>query len=363
MVCSLVGALLTGGLLVAALDRAGIGHERTHAASVATVLARIAHARDTPRGKPLVVFLGDSLLVDWAPPDRSIPERLGRLLLAPPHIRVRTVVDPGLTLFSFYFASAELIEMRPSIIVLPINLWTLSEGWLRGRPELSGLLPLGAWMQSPVSLDTFGLSLDRVLLYRALLVAGGVELWGRLQGEQVRFDRGRRALEARLQSEVFRRVPGELPVQPDGPVRLAPRRISAAEGRARFDRVMDGLEADSTYLRVMDQLLASFRASGIAVVVYVAPINVEHVTAIGAYDRDRISSAMARLEAVCQERGATFLDFHALLPDEAFVDAGDHLDHANWKQSSLPVATLLEPYVRARTARGRPAAGGPSPSS
>ena len=79
--------------------------------------------------------------------------------------------------------------------------------------------------------------------------------------------------------------------------------------------------------------------------VFVQPINHEHLTKIGVYDKARIDASTEQIREVADRQNASFLDLHALLPDAAFRDSGNHLAYRDPTKPAEQVAKKLQPWL------------------
>jgi hypothetical protein len=203
------------------------------------------------------------------------------------------------------------------------------------RPEIAGLLPASRWPSAAaLPIDAVGLSADRLLYYRGLVTAGALDAWTRLQREQVRVVRAADALEAWLQARAplaggdgYRRMH-----QQDSMARTlvwGPHGTRATPETARdsLGPVLAGLREDNATLLALEALLADLARARVPVLVYVAPLNVEHLRSLGLMEEDGLRRSLDRLREACERRGARFLDLHDLLEDAAFSDYLDHLHH------------------------------------
>ena len=86
------------------------------------------------------------------------------------------------------------------------------------------------------------------------------------------------------------------------------------------------------------------------VVLYIAPLNVEHLERVGVYDAAGARRAVARVHDIAEGAGAGFVDLHALLPDSAFADHNDHLQVDGPVDGASMVALRLLPLVLVRSA-------------
>jgi hypothetical protein len=319
---------------------------------------RLPPMRARRASEPRVLFLGDSLAIDAKGPDTSIPVRLGQKLaeVQPSGHAVELVAytGPGLGLFSHYFLSQRVIDREPDQIVLAVNLRSFSKRWRADeRPQLAGWLPAEGWPEAlALPLHAVDVSADRLFFYRALVALGAFDAWHWLQREQVRlahaYGSAARWLQAAARVEnglAFRMLHKQAELRRD---KTSAFRATPYAARTLLGPALRGLAPDDPALEVLDALLRRFEAAGIAVLVYVAPINVEHLASIGAYDAQGMARTSARIETVSQRRGAAFLDLHDLLPDAAFADHLDHLVQDVEPEGSRALADRLAPLVAER---------------
>jgi hypothetical protein len=332
--CAASFALAGGGVLWA-LDAAGIPHPDVDLSVGLQLSEGLRSLAQAPRRGALVLFLGDSLAMDTSPPDDSIPTRLARALsanwLARRDLELRRVVGPGIGGFSHYFLSEEAAAARPDVVVLGLNLHWFARPWNQTveRPVLVGWLPMQRWPEAAaLPLHAVRVSADLAVTYRALVASGALRAWHRLRQEQLRAVHGRRSLESWLQQRA------------GFPVGLgySTLHLTARARRVGFERVtregagqmlgevLRGIDPGNPTLQAVDRLLARHAAAGEALVVYAAPINVEHLRELGVYDAAGVARTLALLEASARRHGARWLDLHALLPDAAFADLYDHLE-------------------------------------
>jgi hypothetical protein len=346
-----VGFAVTACAVVAALDAAGIRYSQGTLEVIALLTQRIE--RTPQSGAHRVIFLGDSLAMDTRPPDRSIPIQLAEMLRAPARrtaeVHLRSVVASGLGLFSQYFLSDRVLERQPDQVVLGLNLRWFSKVWFNlEREQLAGLLPARHWsVAAALPLARAGITADRLVFYRAVMAARGFRAWHRLQREQVRALRATAALAEGLQAASpfpdgldYRLQHSFWRMARDGGTR-----VTREAARRQLGRVLAGLPQGDPGLRVLDAMLEAYRAAGIPVLVYVAPLNVEHLRGLGVLDETGLARSLARIEAVARARGADFLDLHALLGDSFFKDPVDHLSTDPPAEGPRRVAAALLPRL------------------
>jgi hypothetical protein len=355
--CSLAAACaaafaLTGGSVLGALDAAGVTYGQVDLGA-GLGLSRTVERIAAKPARPRILFLGDSLVMDLAPPDRSVPARLRTLLKAEDTLsgaQLRRLAAPGMGGFSHYLFSEAFAALEPDLVVLSVNLRWFSRAWNRNeRGVLVGWLPVGRWPEAAsLPLHEVGVTADSALLMRALVASGAVSGWYRLRREQVRVVHGRERLEERLEACLGQR-PGagyrELHAAAERKRLGSRRRMTPDSAERLLGEVFRGMDPDGPMLKALGLLITRLRAAGARCLVYVAPLNVEHLRRIGVYDAGGVARSIARIEAVVRRHGGSFLDLHALLADAAFKDFSDHLELGAGHDASTRVARALLPEV------------------
>lgn len=356
LVAAFAGAfLLTAGAVLGALDAAGLPYEEVDLGAGLTLSEAVEKIAAEP-ARPRILFLGDSLVMDLFPPDRSVPARLRALLRRQGRqgrrdgAQVRRLAATGMGGFSHYFLSEAFAGLEPELVILSVNLRWFSRAWNRNeRAVLVGWLPLRRWAEAAsLPLHDVGVTADLALLQRALVASGAAPGWYRLRREQVRAVHGRQRLEGRLQvwlgqsSGVDYRT---LQAATERRRLVSQGHITAENARRLLGEVLHGLRADNPTLDALDRLLARLRAAGARSLVYAAPVNVEHLRRLGVYDAHGVARSMATLEAVVRRNGGAFLDLHDLLGDADFADFSDHLQLGRKYDVSTRVARALLPGV------------------
>lgn len=318
-----------------------------------------------------IAFLGDSMVISY-PAGRTIPDRLQQVLDRSPTGRpfqVRPVAEPGMGPFDFYFIADRVAEAGPDLVVLPFNLASFSDAW-RGtfsRPQLAGWLPPRRVPQALcLPLDWIGLTADRLLAYVGVVQAGAAAPWHAFLKDQARVGRARRQLawkigealggdaDARFARDGFQAASKLLQ-------NAKTRRFTRAGVRERFGVTLDGVGPDDPVLEMLGAVVRIFRERDIPVLVYVDPLNVEHLAQVdptemaGSPGLDR---TLESIEAVAREAGAGFADLHALLPDAGFRDGAGHLSVTKDNPDGpLHVAEALAPVVLSHAGVARAAGG------
>ena len=127
------------------------------------------------------------------------------------------------------------------------------------------------------------------------------------------------------------------------------RRTDAAGMRMLFGEALDGADPDHPVLQMIEGMVGVLRDRGIAVVVYVNPMNLEWLEHIGLDDHSGLRQTIAVLRTLVEAHGAQLVDLHAMLPDEAFRDAAGHMEptppHHAARRIAAEVAGALMPAL------------------
>ena len=335
--CALV---LISLAIVRTLDAARIATPYVDLAAMRVMLGVLdAIAQRSPlHPETRVAFLSDSTSMHLASGARGLNDRLGSTLAgvapADSHLRVFSFANPGFTQFTQYFLSHRLADAGPDHVVIGFNLASLAESWRTGdRPELAALLPM-RFLGEALRLPTYwiGLSTDELLLYTTVAHLGVFETWLALTQQQARcvhawgsaaewvqaHSGAPRGLDYLTLHLYQRRQQQLLPGSPE--------RETEWLARWRYAAALAGVGPEHPVLRVLHATLEVFRAHGIPVLVYIVPLNVEHLEALGMLDRTGLGRSIESLRQVVAASGASLLDLHDLLPDAAYSDAGGHLN-------------------------------------
>ena len=109
-------------------------------------------------------------------------------------------------------------------------------------------------------------------------------------------------------------------------------------------------------LSILGAAVSAFQRAGIPVLVYLRPLNVEHMRAIGVLDEAALARSIGQLEAVVRQNAGEFADFHDLLPDdEAFTDSGGHYNPTGEPHAHRIIADAVAPLVASRAQRANAA--------
>jgi hypothetical protein len=293
-------------------------------------------ARD--RAHERVALIGDSTMMvaeGMDPRRETLPARVVQALrqrgAIGRRIRIHTLCQPALGPAGIYFASDELARARPDRIVLSLSIAGFSPGGLKdfSYAEISGWLrPEHLWEAARLPFLQIGLTFDRVLLYQGIVAVGAVDLWRDTRQLQARVFK----LPGWLGDTVERKLGLTTSVDMQFVLGIARWQRMFVPGRKRWTRpageqsfaaVLQGLTPENPALQMLGSALERFRVAGIPTLVYLRPVNVEHLRSLGI-STAHLRESLLTLQRTVLSHGAQLVDLHALLPDSAFSDAGDH---------------------------------------
>ncbi len=305
-----------------------------------------------------VALLSDSTAIAY-PEGKRIHDRLSQNLASRwtgrASVYVASLSSLGMTPAGFYLLADPITAAHPDVAIVTFNLG-LARSRLAAslqRPELAGWVLARRWWQTLIELDLhkYGVTADRLLLYRLFVLSGQTSRWLEQSSQQARLGALRQAVE-QLFADRFdftgdlaaRRARATLTYMEEMAPGLPPRR-SARSAQRYYSEVMDGLSEDHWVAEITRALLQQLARAGTQTILYVPPINVEYAKSLGAYDEAGIGRTLAMLEQLALDTGAEFADLHDLLPDVAFRDTGGHFTHEPPYDGPQLVAEALTPYV------------------
>jgi len=323
---ALLAAFGTIALMVQSIERAGIGYPRVGMLLGINMPKRIGFAEEEWAGRRSIAFLGDSTVMAY-PAGEKLTDELRRGLdeRSPSTYGVGHLAAGGASVFEFYSLAELLIDSSPDWVIIPINLASMSKGWhdLVNRPQLIGWVPLREYPTAlGLPLHWWGVTLDRMLLWRSFVASGHAQLWYDVRREQLRSGRVVQHLRRSLQG-----VPGRgdgLPSVRWGIDPARPARYNAEGARHSYGVAIAGAARDHPIIALLEALLRRLGRHGLSVVVYVVPVNVDNLESLGVLEGNGLRRTIGELEAVTLRQGASFLDLSHLLPDRAFRDSGGH---------------------------------------
>jgi hypothetical protein len=311
------------------------------------------------RGQLRIALLGDSMLMSHqgAP---SVPARLVKLVnQARPsgsQVSLRPLPLSGWTMMGQYCALDEIIEAKPSLVVIELNPRALQPGGLGwySFPELAGLIRgRRLWEAALLPLSDVGVTADRLLFYRLLVTMQLEGAWRAVTNRQAQILNSWGIFEGWTE-----KVTG---VESMSERRMAAWNASmdrlttpgkAGPNRVQMEMMLSAMLGGVAYrgnhrVEMLGAVLADLARAHIPVLLWVSPINVERVRSLGL-STDGLGRSIATLRKVAAEHGAQFLDLHQALPASAFRDAGDHFTVAGPDNgTSLVAAPLARAIARA----------------
>jgi len=262
----------------------------------------------------------------------------------------------GMDLHAFYFFSERIVEARPRLVVLEMNLFWFADYWQRSfRAQLSGFLPASRWPEAMrLPLEPAGVTADKLIAYRMVILCGLAERWLGLQYTQLRVRSGFEALERAIQKTLGdpRGLSHRSRINAHTLALATTRehRSTRYNAERSYASVLAGLDPEHPTLQVLDAFLERMQDAGIEILVYVPPHNLERARAVGLETGPGLDLSLARIESVVRRHGGAFADFHALLPDSGFRD---HLDHLVVDLPDSPIETLGDEIAAALIDAGK----------
>ena len=255
--------------------------------------------------------------------------------------------------FDFYFLADEIADAQPDIVIMPLNLASLGRPWRNSfsRPELAGWIrPTRLTEALDLPLHWIGLTTDRLLLYVGMVQTGLFPTWRYVTRDQARTGTARELIEERT-AGFFAGWPEERVREARKLYRLRaymdlPRkRYAAPLLRTHWGAALDGVNEDNPVLQALGAAVRRLHAADISVIVYVVPINVEHIEAKGLLDAAGVRQTLDSAQHVVRSSGGTFVDLHDLFPDHGFRDAAGHFQTNEEFDGTRQVANALAPFV------------------
>jgi hypothetical protein len=349
-----------GGVWILArfsIDAAHIG-EITTSFSLHENMAAFKQRFAGVRTKQQVVLIGDSTLLAAAgmkAPSRQtlaprIVEALRKYGEPGQRIELKTLRVPGLGPAGMYLVAQEIIDLKPDRVVMSLNLRSFSIDSMRGfsYAESAGWLASSQLLEA-LSLPLFhgGLTADRLLFYRALVTCGAERSWPvvrRLQGRAFKLrERLATDADALFASHATADMQFELGIarwiRLTTEVDKLPRMSKSAAARS-LAPLLRGLSSEHPTLRILAAVVARFRRAQIPIMVYTAPINVEHMRHLGL-PMQEVERSLHTVAKVVQREGGEFVDLHDVLPERAFRDSGDHFTFEGQPNGTFRLASRV----------------------
>lgn len=321
-------------------------------------LEKIAAGRGDPNTWR-IAFLGDSISIRMQAGARTVPRALRSELAESGELfELRSLAGLGTGPFDYYFLADLIADARPDQVVFAFSLQSLGNFPALARERLSGwVAPRRVLRVALAPVYSIGLTADDLLMNVAIVNAGVGEIWRQLLIAQARLGVARQTLADGLGARIGGRGPQNFEHSRFAALMKRTRerdgtRYNVDAERNHYGAVFKRLAPDHPALSVLADTLEVLGDAGVQTLVYVNPINVEHLSALGLLDDDRLSESLETLESVVRGAGGEFLDLHDLLPDAAFRDHAGHLGTPEWVDAPDLIAQAVAPLVLAR-ARAR----------
>lgn len=322
-------------------------------------LRKIGDARTDSQARQ-VAFLGDSISIRVEGGITTVPGALRRELAGADGadtFEIHSMAALGSGPFDYYFLVDEIVSARPDQVVIAFSLQSLGELFRSfSRERLSGWVRPSRLLEvAAAPTHWIGLTADDLLMNVAIVTVRGAEVWRRLLVQQARLGAAREQLASWLGASLGG----------SGPQIFEMAAFSSAQRRTRADPERDRyhadaerrhygaafarLEEDHPILVVLAGTLETLSEAGIPTLVYINPINVEHLGSLGLLEDERLARSLGTIESVVRRAGGDYLDLHDLLPDAAFRDAAGHLGTAELPDAPSRVGAAVAHRLRART--------------
>jgi hypothetical protein len=364
VLCVLVFVIAAGEtmrLAVRGLDRFDV-RSPTVGLNLVPVLFTGLEALAAPREDPQthrVAFLGDSISISVRGGALSTPRALRSRL--EDGVELHSLAALGTGPFDHYFLVDEIVEARPDQVVVAFSLQSFGAVFRSlSRERLSGWVAperLASVALGPI--HWIGLTVDELLLNRGIVGVRGAEMWRQLLVQQARLGAARDELASWLSARLGGSGHQAFEMASFANERRRTRmegdrdRYAADAERNHYGPLLQRLDGDHPVLVVLGRTLSRLNEAGIPVLVYVNPVNVEHLAALGLLEDGSLDESLATIEAVVRRSGAGYLDLHDLLPDAAFRDAAGHLGTPEDPESTDRLAGKVAPRIEAVRAAAR----------
>jgi hypothetical protein len=320
--CAAVAACV--GVLVAASSATYLARGRITVAALGEPVCyahfllteRINAWRSHPQRAGVIrtVLFGDS--VTLKPNGEKVLGPALEFTLAGRHVRtdLLEMTYPGLSAFPFYYGVERVLEGRPAVAIVEVNLRTFADDWARDDslrfPRLAAGLSFRRALAMRALLASQRLSPFDVLAFRVeestdtLCLTEGVR---RLAERAARRLGASMNLSLTLEQRSTRQIIG----------RFTPHAVNAEMARAWYGRDLSSRPAAAAFR----QLLQDLRSAGVVTVFFVAPIDTDHLEELGVAGELAVPERLAALQQAIGAQPSEWLDFHAAVRRSDFRDA------------------------------------------
>lgn len=307
-----------------------------------------------------VAYLGDSTVFAYAAGHnlpRALQQEIDRRHAGSPRIEVHNLAYPAMGTIAYYFMADRIADAEPDLIVWETSFTHVSPRWRTNtRKGLAGFLAPNRIAEAlSLPLGYIGLTADQLLFYRAVVALGGLDAWRALGREQSKLAKLRPALDDALFAWVGRRPEARFRMRSGLNISKKvlikgrkPARYTAEAEYGHYGDALTGLAPNHPALQALDRGLARFARDDLDTLVYLNPINLDHLREVGVLDAAELARSAAVYGEIVQSRGAEFLDLHDTLPDRYFLDAPGHFVSGEELNGPAMMAKALSPSVLRR---------------
>jgi hypothetical protein len=337
----------------------GVGagqHPLEMVSRIQSELDAMRETRDTP-DLYRVAYLGDSTVFAYAAGHnlpRALQQEIDRRHAESPRIQVHNLAYPAMGAIAYYFMADRIADAEPDLIIWETSFTHVSPRWRTNtRKGLSGLLaPRRIAEALSLPLGYIGLTADQLLFYRAVVALGGLDAWRALGREQSKVAKLRPVLDDALFAWVGMRPEARFRTRSGLNISKSilikgrkPQRYTAESEFGHYGDALTGLAPDHPALQALDRGLARFARDDLDTMVYLNPINLDHLREVGVLDAAELQRSAAVYRGIVESRGAEFLDLHDMLPDRYFLDAPGHFISSEELNGPAKMANALSPSV------------------
>jgi hypothetical protein len=281
-----------------------------------------------------IVFLGDSISISTTGDARPVPQLLRQELdrgAGGERIDLHSLAMLGTGPFDYYFLADVIADAGADDVVIALSLNAFGESFrAMNRKEISGWIATRRLIATAaMPLYWIGLTYDDLLMNALIVRASGFDAWYWLSLEQARLGTARADVSRWLGTHLGLRGPQTFQLARFTHDQMRTRipgrdRYTKASELKHYGPVLIDLDPGHPVLAMLAAATRHFTERGIRAIVYVNPINVEHLTALGIVPSTALDRSLESIAAAVVGAGGEFVDLHALLPDREFRDAAGH---------------------------------------
>jgi hypothetical protein len=125
-----------------------------------------------------------------------------------------------------------------------------------------------------------------------------------------------------------------------------PERYNRLGEREHFGSVLDGIDSAHPTLRFIAATVSLFAHAGIPVLVYLNPVNIEHLVETGIIEESKFRQTLDAYRSSALRPGVAFIDLHDFFPDNRFADMSGHFRHDDEVEAQTELANFLARRIR-----------------